>query len=100
MAAIFAGACGTSALARTQGFTLLQPTLITVACYALCFLTLTQALRTIPVSIAYAVWSGIGIALVTVIAWVLFDQPMSAGELAGIGLILTGTVIVQWGRKA
>lgn len=93
--AIVSGASGTSALSRTAGFTLWQPALLTLACYAVCFVALTRALHVIPVSIAYAVWSGIGIALVSVIAWVLFDQPLNAGELLGIGLILAGTVVIQ-----
>lgn len=100
MLAIVAGASGTSALSRTHGFTVLQPALLTVASYAVCFVALTRALRTIPVSIAYAVWSGIGIALVTLIAWVLFDQPLNAGELLGIGLILAGTVVIQLCSRA
>jgi small multidrug resistance pump len=100
MLAIVSGATGTSALSRTEGFTVLQPALLTVACYLMCFLALTRALRVIPVSIAYAVWSGIGIVLVTLIAWVLFDQPLNAGELLGIGLILAGTVVIQLYSRA
>lgn len=100
MLAIVSGATGTSALSRTEGFTVLQPALLTVACYLMCFLALTRALRVIPVSIAYAVWSGIGIVLVTLIAWVLFDQPLNAGELLGIGLILAGTVVIQLHSRA
>lgn len=93
--AIVSGATGTSALSRTQGFTVLQPALVTAAGYAMCFLALTRALRVIPMPIAYAVWSGVGIALVSVIGWVLFAQPLDAGELLGIGLILAGTVVIQ-----
>lgn len=99
LVAIAAGASGTSALARTEGFTRAAPALLTAACYAVCFLALTRALRVIPVSVAYAIWSGIGIALVSLIAWVLFDQPLGLGELVGIGLILAGTVVIQaWSR--
>jgi len=60
-----------------------------------CFVALTRALQVIPVSIAYAVWSGLGIALIALIGWVVFDQALGAGELAGIGLILVGTVVIQ-----
>lgn len=97
--AIVSGASGTSALAQTRGFTVLQPTLLVAACYLVCFLALTRALRVIPVSIAYAVWSGVGIALVSAIGWWLFDQPLNAGELLGIGLILVGTVVIQRGSR-
>jgi small multidrug resistance pump len=95
LVAIVSGAVGTSALSRTNGFTVWEPTVLMGACYAACFLALTQALRVIPMSIAYAVWSGVGIALVSVIAWVMFDQPLNAGELLGIGLILVGAVVIQ-----
>jgi small multidrug resistance pump len=98
--AIVSGASGTSALSRTQGFTQLEPTALVAVCYAVCFLALTRALKVIPMSIAYAVWSGLGIALVSVIAWVMFDQPLNAGELVGIGLILVGAVVIQlWSRS-
>ena len=93
--AIVFGASGTSALSASQGFTRIGPVAIVVLCYAVCFIALTRALRVIPVSIAYAVWSGIGIALVSVIGWVLFDQQLNRGELLGIGLILAGAVVIQ-----
>lgn len=95
MVAIASGASGTSALSRTEGFTRWGPSLLVVFCYGLCFLALTRALRVIPMSIAYAVWSGIGIALVSLVGWVLFDQPLNLGQMAGIGLILVGAVVLQ-----
>ncbi len=93
--AIVSGASGTSALAATQGFTQMTPAAIMVVCYLVCFVALTRALRVIPVSIAYAIWSGIGITLVSVIGWVLFEQELNRGELAGIALILAGAVVIQ-----
>lgn len=93
--AIVSGAIGTSALSRTQGFAVLEPALLAAGAYAVCFVALTRSLRVIPVPVAYAVWSGLGIVLVTLIGWVLFGQPLSAGELLGIGLILVGTVVIQ-----
>jgi small multidrug resistance pump len=95
MVAIVSGASGTSALSRTEGFTQWGPTALVIGCYSVCFVALTRALRVIPMSIAYAVWSGIGIALVSVIGWVLFDQPLNLGQMAGIALILVGAVILQ-----
>jgi small multidrug resistance pump len=93
--AIVAGVTGTSALSQSAGFTRLQPLLIVALAYAVCFVALTRALRVIPVSIAYAVWSGVGIALITLIGWVVFGQQLGAGELIGIALILIGTVVIQ-----
>jgi len=93
--AIVSGASGTSALSRTQGFTQWGPSLLVVVCYGLCFLALTRALRVIHMSIAYAVWSGLGIVLVSMIGWWLFDQPLNLGQMLGIALILVGVVVLQ-----
>ena len=93
--AIVAGVTGTSALSESAGFTRWQPLVVVGVAYLVCFVALTRALRVIPVSIAYAVWSGVGIALITLIGWIVFDQQLVAGELLGIGLILVGTVVIQ-----
>lgn len=98
--AIVAGVTGTSALSQSAGFTRLQPLLIVVLAYAVCFVALTRALRVIPVSIAYAVWSGVGIALITLIGWVVFGQQLGVGDLVGIALILIGTVLIQLFSRA
>ena len=96
MVAIVGGAIGTTSLAATAGFTRPGPMAVMVLGYAVCFVALTRAVRVIPISIAYAVWSGIGITLVSLIGWLALGQHLSAGELAGIGLILAGTVVIQW----
>lgn len=93
--AIASGASGTSALSQSRGFTELPPTLLAIGLYAVCFVALTRAVRSIPLSLAYAVWSGLGIALVSLIGWALFGQALGAGELLGIGLILAGTVVIR-----
>jgi small multidrug resistance pump len=93
--AIVGGAVGTSALAASAGFTRAGPVAVMVCGYLICFVALTRALRVIPISIAYAVWSGVGIALVSGIGWFWLGQQLNRGELAGIGLILVGTVVIQ-----
>jgi small multidrug resistance pump len=93
--AIVAGVTGTSALSASAGFTRWQPLVVVALAYLVCFVALTRALQVIPVSIAYAVWSGVGIALVTLIGWLVFGQTLGVGELAGIALILVGTVVIQ-----
>lgn len=93
--AIVAGAGGTSALAASEGLERLGPVLAMVASYALCFVALTRALQVIPIGVAYALWSGVGITLVTLIGWVGFGQLLGAGELAGVALILAGAVLIQ-----
>lgn len=93
--AIAAGVTGTSALAQSHGFTRLLPLVIVGLAYLVCFVALTRALQAIPVGIAYAIWSGLGIAAITVIGLVAFGQALNAGELAGIALILVGVVVIQ-----
>jgi len=93
--AIVAGVTGTSALSASNGFTRPVPIAVLAVAYLVCFLALTRALQVIAVGIAYAIWSGIGITLVTLIGWHAFDQKLSAGQLAGIALILVGVVVIQ-----
>ncbi len=85
----------TSALKSSQGFTRLVPSLIVVTGYAIAFYFLSLVLRTIPVGIAYAVWSGLGIVLVTGIAWVLHGQKLDAWAFVGIGLIVSGVAVLN-----
>jgi len=93
--AIVGGAIGTSSLAASAGFTRAGPVGMMAVGYLVCFIALTRALRVIPISIAYAVWSGVGIALVSGIGWFWLGQQLNRGELAGIALILVGTVVIQ-----
>jgi small multidrug resistance pump len=85
----------TSALNATDGFTRLVPTALTVACYIAAFFCLSVALRTIPMGVAYAIWSGIGIVAISVIGLVLYRQTLDGPALAGIGLILAGTLVIN-----
>jgi small multidrug resistance pump len=93
--AIVAGVIGTSALSVSHGFTRPVPATIVGAAYLVCFLAMTRALRVIPIGIVYAIWSGVGIALITLIGWRLFGQALEAGEIAGIVLILAGVVVIH-----
>jgi small multidrug resistance pump len=63
--------------------------------YGVSFYLLSLALQTIPVGIAYAVWSGVGIALIAVIGWVVYGQVLDAPALGGIGLIVAGVVVLN-----
>jgi small multidrug resistance pump len=93
--AILAGVVGTSALSVSHGFTRPAPAAIVVVAYLACFLALTRALRVIPIGVVYAIWSGVGMALITLIGWRLFGQSLEAGEIAGIVLILAGVVVIH-----
>lgn len=98
--AIGAGATGTTALAQSAGFTRWQPLVVVGVAYLVCFLALTRALHVIPVGVAYAIWSGVGIVLVTAIGWLAYGQALGIGEAAGIALILAGTVVIQLYSKS
>ena len=93
--AILAEVIATLALSRSETLTRLGPTLITVAGYVICFASLAVVMRTLPTGIVYAVWSGLGIVLISLIAWLRFGQTLDAAAIAGIGLILAGVVVIN-----
>lgn len=93
--AILAETFATSALKSCQGFTRLLPSVAVLLGYGLAFYCLSLTLRTIPVGIAYAVWSGVGIVLVTVAAWFLYGQKLDGPAVAGIGLITAGVLVMN-----
>ena len=94
-AAIVSEVIGTSALKASNEFTRLVPTLIMLTAFLSAFYFLTLTLRTIPVGIAYAIWSGVGIVMISVIARVMFGQKLDAPALAGIGLIVAGVLVIN-----
>ena len=93
--AIMAEVVGTSALKASNGFTVWQPSLIVALGYGVSFYFLSLALRTIPVGIAYAIWSGVGIVLISVIAWVAYRQTLDMAAIIGIALIIAGVCVIQ-----
>lgn len=95
LGAILVEVVATNALKASDGFTRLGPSAVTVIGYAISFYLLSIALKTIPVGVAYAIWSGIGIVLVTIVAWVLFGQRLDVGAMVGIALILAGVVVIR-----
>ncbi len=93
--AIVSEVIATSALKSSEGFTKLAPSVIVVAGYGAAFYFLSLTLKSIPVGIAYAVWSGIGIVLVAVIAWLLHGQKLDFWGFVGIGLIVSGVAVLN-----
>src|SRR5215211_4447997 len=81
---------GTSALNATDGFTRFWPSALTVLGYGVAFYFLSLTVRTIPVGIVYAIWSGAGIVLIAGIACIHFGQKLDAPALLGLGLIIAG----------
>lgn len=98
--AILAEVTGTSALKYSEGFTQLVPSCIVVAGYATAFYFLSLTLKTIPVGIAYAIWSGAGTALVVLIAWAFMGQKIDLAACVGILLIIAGVLVLNLFSKA
>ena len=93
--AILAEVIGTSALKASNGFTVPLPSLVVVTGYSVSFYFLSLALRAIPVGIAYAIWSGVGIVLISTIAWIVYRQALDTAAIVGIALIVAGVVVIQ-----
>ena len=93
--AIVAEVIATSALKASEGFARLTPSLVVVAGYAVAFYFLSLTLRTIPVGVAYAIWSGVGVTLITLTGWIVFQQALDTPALVGIALIVAGVVVLN-----
>ncbi len=93
--AIMSEVVATSALKAAEGFTRFWPSLLVVIGYASAFYFLSLTLRTIPLGIAYAIWSGVGVALVSIFGWFIYHQSLSTGALVGIALIVLGVVVLN-----
>lgn len=93
--AIIGEVVATSALKSSEGFTKLIPSAVVVSGYAIAFYCLSLALKSIPVGIAYAIWAGLGIVLITCIAWLFHGQKLDVGAFIGMGLIVSGVVVLN-----
>ena len=93
--AILSEVVATSALKSAEGFTRLWPSLLVVFGYASAFYFLSLTLRAIPLGIAYAIWSGVGVALVSIVGWLIYQQSLGTGALIGITLIVAGVVVLS-----
>jgi len=90
----------TSALKAADGFTRLAPSAVVVAGYGIAFFCLSLTLRSIPVGIAYAIWSGVGMVLICGLGWLLYRQTLDVPAIIGIGLILSGVLVLNLFSKA
>jgi small multidrug resistance pump len=93
--AIIAEVAATSALKASEEFSRLIPSLIVVVGYGAAFYFMTLVLRVIPVGITYAIWSGLGIVLVTVVGFFLYRQTPDIPAMLGMGLIISGVVVIH-----
>ncbi len=98
--AIVAEVIATSALKATESFTKPVPLAAVVVGYLVSFYFLSLTLTALPVGIAYAVWSGAGIILVSMIGWLVFNQTLDWAAVAGIAMILAGVAVINLFSKA
>ena len=87
--------CGTMLLPVSQNFTRPVPTLSLIGCYGASFYCLTFALNTLPIAVVYATWSGLGIFLITVFGYLVFEQALDWRAIVGLLLIVAGVVLVN-----
>ncbi|MCH8529470.1 MAG: EamA family transporter [Saccharospirillum sp.] len=95
LVAIGAEVFATSNLKASEGFTRLWPSVWVLIGYAVAFYFLSLTLKTIPVGIAYAIWAGLGIVLIALIGWLIFGQKLDLASIIGMGLIITGVVVIN-----
>lgn len=93
--AIVAEVIATSTLKASDGFTRLWPSVVTVLGYGIAFFALSLTLRTLPTGIAYAIWSGVGIVLISAVSWIWFRQALDLPAMIGLGLIVAGVLVVN-----
>jgi small multidrug resistance pump len=93
--AIVSEVIGTTAMKQSDGFTRPLPALVTVLAYGVAFYCLSLTLRTIPTGVAYAIWSGVGIVLIALMAWVVNGQKLDAPAMIGMALIIAGVLVMN-----
>ena len=93
--AVAAEVIATSALKASDGFTRLLPSLVVVVGYGIAFYFLSLVLKTVPVGVAYAIWSGAGIVLIGLVGWLALKQPLDLPAMLGMGLIVAGVAVIQ-----
>ncbi|MBB5459455.1 multidrug efflux SMR transporter [Paraburkholderia sp. Cpub6] len=93
--AIVAEVIATSAMRASDGFSRLLPSMVVVLGYGIAFYCLSLTLRSIPVGIVYAIWSGAGIVLITLVALVLYRQVPDVPAIIGLGLIVAGVAVLN-----
>jgi small multidrug resistance pump len=94
--AILAEVIATSSLKAAEGFTRLIPSLIVVFGYGTAFYFLSLTLRTMQVGTAYAIWSGVGTVIISIVAWLFYNQKLDAPSILGMALIISGVVIIKF----
>ena len=98
--AILAEVTGTTFMKQSEGFTRLFPSIVTLVFYAVAFYCLSHTLQYMPTGIAYAIWSGAGIVLISIVAWLFNGQKLDGAAIGGITLICAGVLIINLFSKS
>ena len=93
--AIVAEVIATTALKASEQFTRLWPSVVVVVGYGLAFYMLSLCLKTIPVGVAYAIWTGLGMVLITIAGWLIYKQTIDLPVILGMMMIIGGVVVIQ-----
>ena len=93
--AIVAEVIGTTVMKYSEGFTRFWPSATTVVCYCIAFYLLAQTLGQIPTGIAYAIWSGTGIVLISLAGWLISGQKLDLPAIIGMALICLGVLVIN-----
>lgn len=93
--AIVAEVIATTALKSSEGFSRFGPTIVVVIGYGIAFYCLSLTLKVLPMGIAYAIWSGVGIVLISALGWAVHGQTLDGPALIGLGLIIAGVLVVN-----
>ena len=93
--AIISEVIATSALKMSDSFSRLWPSVITLIGYASAFYCLTFTMRTLPVGVIYAIWSGVGIVLIGAVGWLFMGQKLDLPAMMGMGLIIAGVLVIN-----
>jgi small multidrug resistance pump len=99
-AAIVAEVIATSFLRASAGFTKPLPSIVVVCGYGLAFFFLSLTLEKVPVGVAYAVWSGVGVTLIAAIGWLFLGQKLDAAAILGMALIVAGVIVLNLFSKS
>ncbi|QIL80533.1 EamA family transporter [Diaphorobacter sp. HDW4A] len=99
-AAIVTEVIATTALKSSEGFQRLVPSALAVLGYCISFYLLAQVMKSIPTGVVYAIWSGLGIVLISIVGWLVHGQKLDLPAMAGMTLIVIGVLVIQLFSKA
>lgn len=93
--AIVGEVIATSALKAANGFSALLPSILVVIGYGIAFYYLSLSLKTIPIGVSYAIWSGVGVVAVSIIGWIFYKQALDIAAMLGMAMILGGVLVIH-----